>query len=190
MHFTKTVFVILGLIIISIILLLICPININLLAYYSNKYKKLFFTVLLFENVCVFSGYLTKRKKGGVYLHLKNKAIIIEIKASKILNNNLNFNKFITISACNFFIITGVNSVGKIFGFYTVASALKTIFSINNCKTDLNFIDLYIDLENSERLESGAKISVRFNIIRILFMIIANYINKVIKNAKKLKTQN
>ena len=72
-------------IIFIVIILLILPIFVNIYAYFDTNNKKLYFAITVLGVIKILSGYISARKNGGVYIHIKNKAIIFDKTSIKHL---------------------------------------------------------------------------------------------------------
>ena len=168
---------------IFLIVLILAPISLKLFVLYNNVDKKLYFALYLFKNINLLSGYFNKRERGGIYLHLNNKAIILTLKTldyksgSGILKAFNLKNAYINVNA-------SANMVNLIALSYNFISILNYSFSGNelSVKTDLN---LYFN--DSDFYNIGVFINAKSNLLRIILAIISNAIIKGKNNFEKLK---
>ncbi len=167
------------------IVILICPLFITSYIFVDTKLKKLFFAFYLFDAIKLKDGFITRRNLGGFYVHLKNKAIIIDNSNFSSIRADTNiFNAFLIVSLesrinvrCETFnqcyLVLVVNFLKNLL--------LKTIvknYFLSNPKIDVN---LYFgDFE----FQSKIRFKIVFNLICITYLIITNYINKGVKNVK------
>ena len=163
-------------------LILLIPIFITTYFYYDNCANKLFFSLYLFGVVRVVSGYLTKRNKGGFYLHIKNKAIIIDAQLFKSFRGgDSGAVKAFSIRKAYLILDVGVKNLSTIFianSFFTVLSSVYSLIKSTSSGVELEkTLNIYCD--NTEFKAFKLKLVVFFNFLSICFMIIANYKNRL-----------
>ena len=67
-------------------MLLFIPFYISVYLYHNDKDKRIYFAIYLFKFVKILDGYTTRRKLGGIYIHLfKDKAYVLDINTLKRL---------------------------------------------------------------------------------------------------------
>ena len=93
------------------------------------------------------------------------------------------FNLLVSTSCENLCLVSF--SQGVISGLNGLFRVIKSQNKRVNIKSEL---DLYFDLENVFNV--GVELGVKTNIIRIIFVLLSNYINKEICKLEKLKVKN
>lgn len=166
------------------------PIFISVYAYFDTHSKKLFFSIYIFGFIKIISGYVCSRKKGGVYVHVKNKAYIIDFQALKNLNSGSRVMPQFIIN--NLYLQVNISSTN----FYGIF--LPILFT-NIAKNLLFILEKQNNVKNSKIFTNicfndfSLSISFRFTVIFNLFCIISkaftNYIIKGENYAKKRKKQ-
>ena len=111
-------------IIIFLTIFLFLPISSTFYLFYNEKEQKLYFAIYLFKYFMVFSGYITKRDIKSVYLHVKNKAYVINLNS---LTKNGNSGVFFVILSFYVYIDSAVNEYSLSF-----LMLLNTIYSLLN----------------------------------------------------------
>ena len=174
---------------IFIAIILLFPLYISLLFYYSKKDSKLYFAVILLKKITIISGFITKRNKGGFYIHLKNKAIIMKIKLKDIFNSGLKPYKWVTLNKVNLINVIGVDYINSIFTLNSVKYFLNVLIKILTYKNKtFNYSNsLIINTESEKTFNLGAEISINTSLIRIVLGFIANYISIGLNYVKKAK---
>ena len=163
-------------------LILLVPIFITTYFYYDNSVKKLYFSLFIFGFIPIISGYLTKRNKGGFYLHLKNKAIIFDEQLFKSFKGgDGGIVKAFSIRKAYLILDVGVKNLNTIFianSFFTVLSSVYSVIKSTSSGVELEkTLNIYCD--NTEFKAFKLKLVVFFNFLSIGFVIIANYKNRL-----------
>ena len=169
-------------------IILIFAISIKFYVLYRESDKRLYFAVFLFKNVKLFSGFICKRESGGLYLHLKNKAYILTLKSIDFKSGS-GIVKAISVKVLNLVISASSDKIVAVYLSQALLNALKSVFV--NMKSENKSLDLFADLNvyfnQSNLFNIGALVKVRTSLLRIIFVLILNYINKARKNIEKLK---
>ena len=173
-------------IILIILIILLIKFHVSVVFVYSNESKRAYFSIILFKKFTLISGYITKRMHGGLYLHLKNKAIILNLKNIEFLNGGGNIKKYITLLSFDLDVVTGYESLSKIFITHTLLQTLNVVLNaITHSKNSKIETSTDIDFNSQDRLDVLLVISISFCLFGILLGIIANIVNKGYKYAKK-----
>ncbi len=175
-------------IIVLLIVIFIFPLFITSYIYVDTKLKKLFFAIYLFGFIKILDGYVTKRELGGFYIHIKNKAIIIDdvffnrIKGEQSMLKAFhltNLNSQINLSTNSFYILYFtilLNFIKNIAFKY-----LNKTYFLQSPKVDVNVTT------GNFILQAKIKINILFNLFCITYAFITNYISKEVKNVKTSK---
>lgn len=167
------------------LVVLFIKIKLTLLLFYSTLNKKLYFTVIIYKKFNVISGYLRKRSKGGAYLHLNNKAYIIDFKNKKISLSDFNVKGVFTLDEFSGVLLCDSSNLNELFAAYALNGVLINYFKISDKHSDKFNINLNAINNFNDNIACSLLLSVKFNIISILLRFIANIVNKGIKYAKK-----
>ena len=163
-------------IIIFLVFFLFLPITLSFYLFFNAKEQKLYFAIYLFKYFLVFSGYITKRDSKSIYLHVQNKAYVINFNN---LTKNQNTRAFFVILSFYVYIDSAVNEYALSF-----LMLLNAFYSLLNAylSNEIYFLNTayYYKLNNKPNYKTkvNATFTITFNIFCILRTIIANYIKK------------
>lgn len=165
-----------------VIFLLFFPLRINLNLCFSGENSRLYFAVFLFQKLKVLSGYIKERENGGIYVHLKNKAIIVDKDALTSLSGSGGFNSVISLTDYNLILYTGVESASLCFCYSVVSKVLLIITNVLYIKGNSNVV---ITNVLSGFISIFLQINGWFNLFCIVKSVIANYISKGVNYVKR-----
>ena len=158
------------------IILLFLPIFIKAYLYYNPTDKKLYFAIYLFNYIKIIAGYITKRELGGIYIHMRNRAIILDENFfNKHKKDKISLKTF-KIDKISLFFDMGYESANTIFLTYALLN-LTNIIS-KNSKTTKIYTYLNVYNENQKIISVYSSFSFHFNIFGIVKGIFANFISK------------
>ena len=175
----QTVSVLYFTLILILIFILFFPIVVTVYVYFDTKNKKLYFAIYIFKILKIFSGYACVRKKGGFYIHFKNKAVIIDKNTFKNFNGNAGIIKY--VQPLSFFAVseTGCDEF-SLFFLSIIRAAFGVLYAV--LKNNMPFIDLRLDC-NVYTYKKGicdlkTEASFCFNVFCIIMGTFAEIINK------------
>ena len=175
-------------VIVLLILIMIFPLILTNYIYFDTNDKKLYFAVYLFDFIKIGDGYITKRSLGGFYVHIKNKAIIID----DVILNSLRggesmlkafhlttLNAFVNLTTDNFYIyyLTMALNLSKNIAF----KFLDNNYFLQKPKISVNVITGKFSIQVKTRFK------ILFNLFCITCNLITNYIDKGVQNVKASK---
>ena len=163
-------------------LILLVPIYLTVYAFYDDYLKRLYFAIYIFGFFKGVSGYVKLRRSGGVYVHLKNKAIIVDNKFFKSLSGgNGGFSKVITVTEVDACLDVGLMNLNVAFFVWSIFKALDNFFMLyksNNSSIEIkNNLNLYLDGDDFKAFK--LKVKTYFNLISIVWLIFANYKRRI-----------
>ena len=166
------------------VILVFFPITVTVYTYYNKKQSKLYFAIYVFKHFLLVSGYFRARNAFSVYLHVKNKAYIIDINTIKNLTKGNGGGVFFTPLSLFVYVDSAVNLSALSF-----LMLLNTAFSIFNAykEQELYYFETYYALnlvDNNKNQNIKISFTFTFNLFCILRQIIANYIIKGVKIGK------
>ena len=168
-----------------ILILLFLPIFLKFYLFYNVKNNKLYFAIYLFNFIKITAGYIKKRKLGGVYLHFKRKAIIIdEYFISK--HKGERFSKgTINLDNLSVYFDMGIGNANALFSVFSLVNLINTISKPINLSKNAD-IKAYLNVYdiNFNFISVYSSFTIHFNLFCILKDLFANFINKGVKNAK------
>jgi hypothetical protein len=175
-------------VIITIILIFIFPLVLTSYIYFDSNDKKLYFAVYLFDFIKIVDGYITKRNLGGFYIHIKNKAIIIDdvilnsLRGGKSMLKAFHLtslNAFINLQTDNFYLyyVTLLLNFSK----NIVYKFLENNYFLEKPKTSINLSIGKFSMQVKVRFK------ILFNLFCITYNLITNYIDKGVQNVKASK---
>ena len=164
------------------------PIIVNIYAFYIDNDKKFYFAVYFYKNLKIISGFLTKRKSGGFYLHLKNNAKIITFKWLDFKSSSGVLKAF-SVDSINVLTSVSVDKPYLIFIIQSVFNFIKGAFmAIKSNNDEFNGqSNLNVYLYDNDVFNVGVYISTKTNVLRIILALISNAIIKGRKKIEKLK---
>ncbi len=171
------------------IILIFFPLYFSVYLYNNYKDERIYFAVYLFNFIKIVDGYTTKRKAGGIYIHVfNNKAIVLDENAIKLIEGgSFNFLSAILIKSSYLSLDFGIKNA------YLVGILLNLFYFYINLEKFLEYnypyYKGYVNLNLYEKdinyISFKLSISFCFNIFCILLKLITNVIKKGVKSAKK-----
>lgn len=170
--------------------ILIVPLAFSVYFHFEKSLNKVYFAIYVFGFIRLVSGYISKRKLGGFYVHLSSKKALI-LQLNSILKLESDFSFLSVISINNIYLSTsiGFKSATLLTFATTLTTAIQTTSKIieDNGYGKRVVADLIV--YNEDKLLKSIKMKVKFsfNLISIVIIFIANYISKVKNNVKGQK---
>ncbi len=169
-------------------LILIIPIFISVYLYYDHIDKRLYFAFYFYGVFKISAGYVVKRKRGGYYIHTKNKAYVFDYKALKnIKTSELELASAFLLKTINLYCDIGIKNINLLINTVFVFRFLQNFskFYTNKYK----YLNYFFELNVSDTQNTITKIQLKtefcFNLLGIVIKLIANLIIKGAKNEKK-----
>ena len=172
---------------IFIVIILFFPLKISIFTYFNSKVNKTFFAIYLFKFIKILSGYIKVNSNGKVFLHLKNRAILLRPQMFIDLTYDLDIRNFIIIKSLNLSFDVSADKFTPMFLSLSLIY-LNKIFSnvlINNNFHQKLYTELNLYEDKSGILAFRGSFLFAFNIFCILIYIIANLIIKGVLYVKK-----
>ena len=171
------------------IIILFIPFYISVYLYHNDKDKRIYFAIYLFKFVKILDGYTTRRKLGGIYIHLfKDTAYVLDINTLKRLEGGShNFISAITYKNLYFSLDFGIKNTNLVI---ILMNLFYHYINLGNfLKYNYPYFTSYVNLNvfNEEKNYISSKLSLTFcfNIFCILIKLITNIIRRGDKGAKK-----
>ena len=168
-----------------IIFILFLPFFISFYIYFDKNVKRLYFAIYIFGFIKLTSGYVKPRNAFSFYLHLKNKAIIIDKNILKLFDGNFNVFNVIQLKSLQVYLDISTNNENSV----AVVFLLNSLFNIlSKCVYSKNYIlsprySIKLKYEKPN-FSLKVKCTLFFNLFCITCNLITNYIIKGVYNAK------
>lgn len=171
-----------------LLIIFIFPLILTIYIYFDTKIEKVFFAVYIFGFIKIVDGYITKRDLGGVYIHFKNKAIIVDEFNFNSIQGGKSVFKLLQVIAFDSYINLSTNS----FSLYYLTILLNFIknitFNFLNSRLILQTPKASVDLTLGQfELQVKWRVKILFNLFCITYYFITNYIIKGVQNVKATK---
>ena len=170
--------------------ILIVPLAFSVYFHFEKSLNKVYFAIYVFVFIRLVSGYISKRKLGGFYVHLSSKkAFILQLNFIKKLESDVSYFNAISIHDIYLSSSLGLKNVTVLALAMVLTTAIQNVSKIfdNNGYGKRIIADLIVYNEDKLLKSMKMKVKFSFNLISIVIIFIANYISKVKNNVKGQK---
>jgi hypothetical protein len=170
--------------------ILIVPLVFSVYFHFEKSLNKGYFAIYIFGFIRLVSGYVCRRKDGGLYVHFSDKkALILQLYFIKKLESDFSFLSVISINNIYLSTSIGFKSAMLLTFATTLTTAIQTTSKIieDNGYGKRVVADLIVYNEDKLLKSMKMKFKFSFNLISIVIIFIANYISKVKSNVKGKK---
>ncbi len=166
-------------------ILLIFPFIVDVQVYYSNKYRKIAFIIILFKKLRILKGYISKIKEGICVHYSKNKAIILPYKNLLDIKKSIEPFRDYNLLKMSSKIEVGIADLEKKFYFaflyYYIINFLCNYFVSK--KPFLKFNN-ELSLYNEDKFNLFVSTKVIFNVLFIIIKIFNKIWGKIYETTK------